>query len=226
VNVNTKRSNESLKKKDVIKGERRKSLHESSTNNEQPPERLKNTTISRRAGQHPGVKAEAPDQHRAADRHRDFDMSQVPQENTLKEQMRNVLEEARMVLPGIQALFGFQAIAVFNQHFDELGTSAKMLHLAALTSVVIAVGLVMMPAAWHRIVEPTQVSETTVAVSSRLISSAMLPLAFGIALDIYVVFLTASDSVLFSGASAIATFLLLLLLWFVIPFWCRIARHR
>jgi Family of unknown function (DUF6328) len=176
---------------------------------------------SRRAGQHRGAKAEAPDQRRVVDKHRDGDMNQVPQENTLKEQMRNVLEEARMVLPGIQALFGFQAIAVFNQRFDELATSAKMLHLAALTAVVIAVGLVMMPAAWHRLVEPTQVSETTVSVSSRLISSALLPLAMGIGLDMYVVFLTVSDAVLFSGACAAITFLFLLLLWFVIPF-----RHR
>ncbi|WP_208023364.1 DUF6328 family protein [Duganella alba] len=152
-------------------------------------------------------------------------MNQASQENTLKEQMRNVLEEARMVLPGIQALFGFQAIAVFNQRFVELSTSAQMLHLAALISVVIAVGLVMMPAAWHRIVEPRQVSETTISVSSKLITSALLPLAVGIALDIYVVFLTVSDSVLFSSACAITTFLLLLSLWFVIPLRRRVDKH-
>ncbi|TLG71825.1 hypothetical protein [Methylocystis sp. B8] len=30
---------------------------------------------------------------------------------------RGAIEEARMVLPGIQALFGFQLIAVFNNRF-------------------------------------------------------------------------------------------------------------
>jgi hypothetical protein len=30
----------------------------------------------------------------------------------------HVLEEARMVLPGIQALLGFQLIAVFSSRFD------------------------------------------------------------------------------------------------------------
>jgi hypothetical protein len=30
---------------------------------------------------------------------------------------RDAIEEARMVLPGIQALFGFQLIAVFNERF-------------------------------------------------------------------------------------------------------------
>jgi hypothetical protein len=33
---------------------------------------------------------------------------------TLEEETRTIIEEARMVLPGIQALFGFQLIAVFN----------------------------------------------------------------------------------------------------------------
>ena len=38
---------------------------------------------------------------------------------SLETEVEQILEEARMVLPGIQALFGFQLIAVFNQRFDE-----------------------------------------------------------------------------------------------------------
>jgi len=34
----------------------------------------------------------------------------------------HLLEECRMVLPGIQALFGFQLIAVFNQPFGPIGS--------------------------------------------------------------------------------------------------------
>jgi hypothetical protein len=42
---------------------------------------------------------------------------------------RHILEECRMVLPGIQALFGFQLIAVFNQGFNEkLSTVQQQLH--------------------------------------------------------------------------------------------------
>ena len=49
---------------------------------------------------------------------------------SLKEQARSTHEEARMVLPGIQALFGFQLIAVFNRPFFELGSADRLLHLA------------------------------------------------------------------------------------------------
>ena len=95
------------------------------------------------------------------------------EKNTLKDQLRNVLEEARMVLPGIQALFGFQTVAVFNQAFSKLPWLAQVVHLAALLSVVTAIALVMMPAAWHRIVEPHQVSRATVSLASRMICAAL-----------------------------------------------------
>ena len=58
---------------------------------------------------------------------------------SLTDQMRNILEEARMILPGIQALFGFQTIAVFNQRFEDLGPAMRTLHLAALALVVISI---------------------------------------------------------------------------------------
>jgi hypothetical protein len=39
--------------------------------------------------------------------------------NSLKDQFRDVVAEARMLLPGLQALFGFQTVAAFNQRFTE-----------------------------------------------------------------------------------------------------------
>ena len=68
-----------------------------------------------------------------------------------------LIEECRMVLPGIQALFGFQMIAVFNQRFRELPGSLQIVHLAATGLVALAAGLVMTPAAYHRTAEPFKV---------------------------------------------------------------------
>lgn len=61
-----------------------------------------------------------------------------------------ILEEARIILPGMQALFGFQLIAIFNTGFGRLSPFDQYLHLAALVLVAIAVALVMTPAAYHR----------------------------------------------------------------------------
>lgn len=84
-------------------------------------------------------------------------------------------------------------------------------------SVVVAISLVMMPAAWHRIVELHQVFRLTVSISSKLICVALLPLALGIAVDIYVVFLAVTHSNAWSATSAASTGFLLLGFWYVIP---------
>ena len=42
---------------------------------------------------------------------------------TLEEEATHATDEARMVLPGIQAILGFQLIAVFNQRFEDLSSS-------------------------------------------------------------------------------------------------------
>ena len=55
------------------------------------------------------------------------------EEISLDSAAAHVLEECRMVLPGIQALFGFQLIAVFNQGFGEkLSHGQQVLHLVAI----------------------------------------------------------------------------------------------
>jgi len=99
-----------------------------------------------------------------------------------------ILEECRMVLPGIQTLFGFQLIAVFSDPFHEkLSEPQQLLHLAATVLVAVSVALVMAPAALHRRVERHSVSERFIDLSSRLLLAGMFPLAVSIALEAYLV---------------------------------------
>jgi hypothetical protein len=60
---------------------------------------------------------------------------------TLEEETKTAIEEARMVLPGIQALFGFQLVAVHNNRFHDLTGMEQILHLFALILVALAAGL-------------------------------------------------------------------------------------
>ena len=106
----------------------------------------------------------------------------------LTEVMTHLLEECRMVLPGIQALFGFQLIAVFNSSFSEKLTSTEQyLHLAAIGLVAIAVALVMAPAAYHRQTHPMEATKDFIQVATRLLLSSMIPLMFGICLDFFII---------------------------------------
>src|SRR5258706_2425622 len=92
------------------------------------------------------------------------------QELSLNDAATHVLEECRTVVPGMQALFGFQLIAVFTTGFSEQLTSTeRMLHLAAIVLVTIAIALVMAPTSLHRQTEPMAVSLRFIRVSSRLL---------------------------------------------------------
>jgi hypothetical protein len=106
----------------------------------------------------------------------------------LPEALSHLLEECRMVLPGVQALFGFQLIAVFSQGFSEkLSGPQQELHLAALALVALAGALIMTPAALHRQSGPREASARFLRVGGRLLLSSMLPLTAGIGIDFYLI---------------------------------------
>ncbi len=130
----------------------------------------------------------------------------------------DILEECRMVLPGIQALFGFQLIAVFNQGFAEkLSHPEQMVHLAALLLTALAMALVMTPAALHRMSEPKAVSERFVWMASNMVLAGMLPLALAIGLDAYLVASIIARSDLVGVVVAVLLVLVFGGLWLLLP---------
>ena len=130
-----------------------------------------------------------------------------------------LLEESRMVLPGMQALFGFQLIAVFNSAFTEkLGPLEQRLHLVAIGLVVLAIALIMTPAAYHRQTSPRAVSAHLIAMSSRLILMSMGPLALAICIDFYLVAWVVVHQRTAAALAAIAL-VLFAALWFGFPYW-------
>jgi Na+/H+-dicarboxylate symporter len=128
-----------------------------------------------------------------------------------------LLDECRMVLPGIQALFGFQLIAVFNPNFTQLLTSGeRRLHLLAIVFVAVAIALIMTPAAYHRQTGPGAVTEAFIRLSTRLMLWSMLPLCLGICVDFYLIARIILDEVL-AALLALALFTVFVVLWFVLP---------
>jgi hypothetical protein len=130
----------------------------------------------------------------------------------------HLLEECRMVLPGIQALFGFQLIAVFNEGFGEkLARSQQLLHLAAIVLTTLSMALVMTPAALHRQAEPKEVSERFLWMASKMVLAGMVPLAVAVGLDAYVVGSVVLDSNALAVLLAIALLAVFAFLWLVLP---------
>ncbi len=121
-----------------------------------------------------------------------------------------------MVLPGIQALFGFQLVAVFNSRFDSLDVTEQVVHLVSTCLVAGAVALVMSPAAYHRQAEPYTVSVDVVAISTKLLIVALVLLAFALSLELYVIIEIVLGSTLAIPAAAILL-AWTLTLWFGLP---------
>ena len=137
----------------------------------------------------------------------------------------HILEECRMVLPGIQALFGFQLIAVFNEGFGEkLSHAEQRLHLAAILLTVLSMALVMTPAALHRQAEPKHVSERFVWLASVMVLAGMFPLAVAVGLDAYIVTSIIVKNDTLAALLALAVVLVFAALWLVVP-WREGRRH-
>lgn len=147
------------------------------------------------------------------------------EELSLNDAVTHLLEECRTVVPGMQALFGFQLIAVFNDTFRErLSPAERELHLAAIVLVTIAIVLVMAPAALHRQTEPMAVSRRFIAISSRLLMASMAPLTVGLCLDVYVVSRVIVDTRGIAAAIAVALLGVFVVFWFVLPRLARLPR--
>jgi chloramphenicol 3-O-phosphotransferase len=139
------------------------------------------------------------------------------QELSLAEAAQTVLDECRMVLPGIQALFGFQLVAVFSDRFDELGPWDQRLHLVGIALVAISAALVMTPAAYHRRRGGRLVTDTFIHVASALLVASMLPLAATLGIDFFLIATLVFGSEAQAAPFAVALFAVMVFLWFIFP---------
>ena len=130
--------------------------------------------------------------------------------------MEQLLEECRMVLPGIQALFGFQLVAVLSNGFPRLSPGLKNLHLVATVLTAVAIVLVMSPAAYHRQASPRAVTSRILKISTRLLVTSMAPLAIGLCLELYLVGFVIVQSVWVATIAA-AVLVFIVGFWFVLP---------
>jgi hypothetical protein len=142
-------------------------------------------------------------------------MEEVHRES-LEEEATHATDEARMVLPGVQAILGFQLIAVFNQRFQDLSEGC----------LAVAMGLIMAPAAYHRQAERGRVTRRFVDLASRLLSLSLVPLTLGIVIDTYLLVWLVVGMELPSLFVAGGLLLVLVGLWFVVPQRARQTRER
>jgi hypothetical protein len=143
----------------------------------------------------------------------------------LGDKIKHVLTECRVVLPGSQALLGFQFIVILTESFDKLPAAAKYVHLASLGLNALTIVLLMTPAAYHRIVEQGEETEHFHRFASKILVASLVPLALALSGDVYVVVEKVTDSQLVSVVSALVILALFWELWFGLTLYRRTQRE-
>lgn len=136
------------------------------------------------------------------------------QPTDLKTKIDQALTEARVVLPGAQALLGFQLVTMFMDGFDKLPNSSKYVHMISLGWMAFTIILLMSPAAYHRIAEQGEDTVRMHKFASVLLLAAMVTLPIGICGDVYVVLYKVTSSLPASIAIAIAVLAFFYGTWF------------
>lgn len=133
---------------------------------------------------------------------------------TLDDKIQQAIDETRMVLPGAQALLGFQFVSVFSEGFTKLPQIHQYIHLASLGIITLATIFLMAPASYHRIVNEGENNLQFHKFASNMIVCAMVALALGISGDIFVVIAKVTQSFSAAVGNSVCMLLLFYGFWF------------
>lgn len=139
----------------------------------------------------------------------------------LQDKVEQVLTEARVVLPGAQALLGFSLSAIFQQSFDSVKTSIRVALLVSICALCLMILLLMMPASYHRIVLAGECSEDFHRLAASAVLSAMGFLSVALGCDMFIATLRMGYGFAAALTAGSAVFLILLVAWFAVPLLCR-----
>jgi hypothetical protein len=145
---------------------------------------------------------------------------------SLKDKIDQILTEARIILPGGQALLGFQFAAILSEGYDDLPLGSRQIHLASLALMTLSMIMLMAPAAYHRLVSEGEATEDMDRFGVRMVLGALVPLALALAGDLYVVVAKTSRSSGIGIGISLLALLIFAALWFVYPLAARRQRRQ
>jgi hypothetical protein len=138
-----------------------------------------------------------------------------PHERTARE-LIELLQELRIVIPGVQILFAFLLTVPFSQGFTKLTSVQQYVFFATLLFTAAATALLIAPSAHHRLLFRQGVREQRLQMGNTL---AILGLAFLVPAMVGVVYVI-TDLIFGLTTALIVTVVMalsFLLLWFVLP---------
>src|SRR5689334_10126362 len=135
----------------------------------------------------------------------------------LSDKIKVALEETRILILGAQILLGFGFRGVFDDRFDQLPAYTRYADGVGLGLLVCAVGLLIAPGPYHRIVEAGQDSDRLHRFATVIADLALLPFALALGIGLFV----GTEAIFAESAVSIAAGAmgagLALALWYGLP---------
>jgi amino acid transporter len=138
------------------------------------------------------------------------------QKERLNRELMELLQELRVIIPGVQVLLAFLLTAPFQQRFAQLPGSMRNAFFASIASATLATAFLIAPSAHHRLRWRAGEKERLVRMGNRMAIAGTFFLAAAIVLALYVI-----TDLLFTTQQAIWTavgaVILFAVLWYVVP---------
>jgi hypothetical protein len=139
----------------------------------------------------------------------------MPKNEDLQSRRDAILQEIRIILPGTQALLGFQFVAFFNTSFKELSANLQVYHLINLLLTTLCAILLIAPVAYQEIRTNGHYNTRWLSFTSRSLTFSMFFLLLGLSGDIFIAATLLESQLSFIPyLAAIGTFLIGSFLWF------------
>jgi Family of unknown function (DUF6328) len=134
----------------------------------------------------------------------------------LDRELMELLQELRVMLPGVQVLLAFLLTAPFQQRFADLPGSLRNAFFASIVCATLATALLIAPSAHHRLRWRAGEKERLLRVGNQMALWGTVFLAAAIVLALYVVtnILFTSELALWTAAATVVVFAVL---WYVLP---------
>jgi Family of unknown function (DUF6328) len=146
-------------------------------------------------------------------------MPEDEQENPEERRNRELIEllnELRVVLPGVQVLFAFLLTIPFSKGYPRLTELDRDVYFVALLATLLSTALLITPSAYHRFVFRQHDKEQLLETSNWLTIAGIGALAIAMTCSIFVV-----SDVIFGGAMTVivtvGTALLFGFFWYALP---------
>jgi hypothetical protein len=138
----------------------------------------------------------------------------------LDRELIELLQELRVVIPGVQVLLAFLLTAPFQQRFAQLPGSMRNAFFASIACATLATAFLIAPSAHHRLWWRAGEKERLVRIGNQMAIVGTVFLAAAIVLALYVI-----TDVLFTTNLAVLTAIGALVvfagLWYVVPMLAR-----